>query len=93
MDAIIEFQVDEEILHLAEQFIEGQNRTLGDACRELVEHLAEQQRVILSHDAWQTEQVTKAFEKIDSGRAVFIEHSVAMAMFEEQKAKIRQRKS
>jgi len=93
MDAIIEFEVDEAILHLAQQFIESQNRTVGDACRELVEQLAEQQRAILSHDAWLTEQVTKAFEKIDSGRAVFIEHSVAMAMFEEQKAKIRLRKS
>ena len=89
MDAIIEFEVDEEILHLAQQFLESQNRTLDDACRELVEQLAEQQRSKLSHDAWVTKQVDKAFEKIDSGRAVFIEHSAAMAMFEERKAKIR----
>ena len=89
MDAIIEFEVDEEILHLAQQFLESQNRTLDDACRELVEQLAEQQRSKLSHDAWVTKQVDKAFEKIDSGRAVFIEHSAAMAMFEERKAEIR----
>ena len=88
MDTIIEFQVDEEILYLAQQFIDSQNRTLGDACRELVEELAEQQRAILSHDAWLTEQVTKAFEKVDSGCAVFIEHSAAMAMLEERKANI-----
>lgn len=93
MDAIIEFQVNEETRLLAQQFLESQNRTLDDACRELVEQLAEQQRAILSHDAWLTEQVTKAFEKIDSGSAVFIEHSAAMAMFEEQKAKIRRHKS
>ena len=28
-----------------------------DACRELTEQLAEQQRKTLSHDAWLTEQV------------------------------------
>ena len=90
MDAIIEFEVEEEILHLAQQFLESQNRTLDDACRELVEQLAEQQGARLAHDAWVTQQIDKAFEKIDSGSAVFIEHCAAMAMFEERKAKIRQ---
>ncbi|QXW28699.1 hypothetical protein KXJ75_18710 [Aeromonas sanarellii] len=61
----------------------------NDACRELVEQLAEQQQARLAHDAWVTQQIDKAFEKIDSGSAVFIEHSAAMAMFEERKAKIR----
>lgn len=89
LGAIIKFEVDEEILHLAQQLLESQNRTLDDACRELVEQLAEQQ-ARLAHDAWVTKQVDKAFEKIDSGRAVFIEHSAAMAMFEERKTKIRQ---
>ena len=90
MDAIIEFQVNEETQLLAQQFLESQNRTLEDACREQVEQLAEQQRAKLSHDAWEAKQVDKAFEKIDSGSAVFIEHCAAMAMFEERKAKIRQ---
>ena len=90
MDAIIEFQVNEETQLLAQQFLESQNRTLDDECRALVEQLAEQQQARLAHDAWVTKQVDKAFEKIDSGRAVFIEHSAAMAMFEERKAKIRQ---
>ena len=93
MDAIIEFEVEEEILHLAQQFLESQNRTLDDACRELVEQLAEQQGARLAHDTWVTQQIDKAFEKIDSGSAVFIEHSAAIAMFEEQKAKIRRHKS
>ena len=89
MDAIIEFQVNQETQHLAQQFLESQNRTLDDACRALVEQLAEQQRARLAHDAWVTQQIDNAFEKIDSGSAVFIEHSAAMAMFEERKAKIR----
>ena len=93
MDAIIAFQINVEAQLLAQQFLESQNRTLEDACRELVAQLAEQQRAKLSHDAWEAKQVDKAFEKIDSGSAVFIEHSVAMAMFEEQKAKIRRHKS
>jgi len=89
VDAIIEFQVNEETQLLAQQFLESQNRTLEDACRELVEQLAEQQRARMAHDAWVTQQIDNAFEKIDSGSAVFIEHSAAMAMFEERKAKIR----
>lgn len=93
MDAIIEFHVNEETRLLAQQFLESQNRTLDDACRALVEQLAEQQGARLAHDAWVTQQIDKAFEKIDSGSAVFIEHSPAMAMFEEQKAKIRRHKS
>ncbi len=93
MDAIIEFQVNQETQRLAQQFLESQNRTLEDACRELVEQLAEQQQARLAHDAWVTQQIDKAFEKIDSGSAVFIEHCAAMAMFEEQKAKIRRHKS
>ena len=51
MDAIIEFQVNEETQLLAQQFLESQNRTLDDACRELVEQLAEQQQARLAHDA------------------------------------------
>ncbi|EIF8206267.1 hypothetical protein LF027_004877, partial [Vibrio parahaemolyticus] len=54
----------------------SQGRTLSDACRELTEQLAEQQRKTLSHDAWLTEQVNLAFEKFDSGKSVFVELGV-----------------
>ncbi|RLB66245.1 MAG: damage-inducible protein J, partial [Deltaproteobacteria bacterium] len=56
MDTRIQFRVDEETKRLAQQMTENQGRTLSDACRELTEQLAEQQRKALSHDTWLTEQ-------------------------------------
>ncbi|HHI5412197.1 TPA: type II toxin-antitoxin system RelB/DinJ family antitoxin [Vibrio metoecus] len=91
MDTRIQFRVDEETKRLAQQMAESQGRTLSDACRELTEQLAEQQRKALSHDAWLTEQVNHAFEKFDSGKAVFVEHDIAKVQMAERKAKIRNR--
>ncbi|HIF9173416.1 TPA: damage-inducible protein J [Photobacterium damselae] len=91
MDTRVQFRVNEETKRLAQQMAESQGRTLSDACRELIEQLAEQQRKVLSHDAWLTEQVNLAFEKYDQGKSVFIEHQVAKSQMKERKAKIRNR--
>lgn len=91
MDTRIQFRVDEETKRLAQQMAESQGRTLSDACRELTEQLAEQQRKALSHDSWLTEQINLAFEKIDSGKAVFIDHDSSKSRMAERKAKIRNR--
>ncbi|MBY8309002.1 type II toxin-antitoxin system RelB/DinJ family antitoxin [Vibrio furnissii] len=91
MDTRIQFRVDEETKRLAQQMAESQGRTLSDACRELTEQLAEQQRKALSHDSWLTEQINLAFEKIDSGKAVFIDHESSKSRMAERKAKIRNR--
>ena len=91
MDTRIQFRVDEETKRLAQQMAESQGRTLSDACRELTEQLAEQQRKTLSHDTWLTEQVNLAFKKLDSGKAVFVDHQSARSVMAERKAKIRNR--
>lgn len=91
MNTRIQFRVDEETKRLAQQMAESQGRTLSDACRELTEQLAEQQRKALSHDAWLTEQVNLAFDKFDSGRAVFVDHESAKNRMAARKAKIRNR--
>ncbi|PJC87653.1 damage-inducible protein J [Vibrio sp. HA2012] len=91
MDTRIQFRVDEETKRLAQQMSESQGRTLSDACRELTEQLAEQQRKALSHDVWLTEQVNLAFDKFDSGKATFVDHSSAKSRMTERKAKIRSR--
>ncbi|TVP59558.1 MAG: damage-inducible protein J [Halomonadaceae bacterium] len=91
MDTRIQFRVAEETKRLAQQMAESQGRTLSDACRELTEQLAEQQRKALSHDAWLTEQVDQAFAKLDTGEAVFVANSTAKASMNERKAKIRNR--
>lgn len=91
MDTRIQFRVDEETKHLAQQMTKSQGRTISDACRDFTEQLAEQQRKATSHDAWLTEQVNLAFEKLDMGEAIFIEHDQAKLRMIERKAKIRSR--
>jgi len=91
MDTRIQFRVDEETKRLAQQMTESQGRNLSDACRELTEQLAEQQRKALSHDTWLTEQVNLAFDKLDSGKAVFIDSASAKTQMAQRKAKVRNR--
>ena len=91
MDTRIQFRVDDETKRLAQQMAETQGRTLSDACRELTEQLAEQQRKALSHDTWLTEQVNLAFDKLDSGKAVFVDNDSAKTRMAERKAKVRNR--
>ena len=91
MDTRIQFRVDDETKRLAQQMAETQGRTLSDACRELTEQLAEQQRKALSHDTWLTEQVNLAFDKLDSGKAVFVDNDSAKTSMAERKAKVRNR--
>jgi CHASE3 domain sensor protein len=91
MDTRIQFRVDDEIKRLAQQMTENQGRTLSDACRELTEQLAEQQRKALSHGAWLTEQVNLAFDKLDAGKTAFIESDSAKTQMAERKAKVRNR--
>ncbi len=91
MDTRIQFRVDDETKRLAQQMAESQGRTLSDACRELTEQLAEQQRKALSHNTWLTEQVHLAFDKLDSGKAVFVDNGSAKTQMAERKAKVRNR--
>lgn len=89
MDTRIQFRVDEETKRLAQQTAESQGRTLSDACRELTEQLAEEQRQKLSHEGWLEEQITQAFERLDSGKADFTDHTSAKNRMSDFKAKIR----
>lgn len=64
---------------------------VDDEVKRLAQQMAEQQRKALSHDAWLTEQVNLVFEKLDSGRASFVDHNSAKARMNQRKAKIRSR--
>lgn len=92
MDTRIQFRVEEETKRLAQLMAESQGRTLSDACRELTEQLATEQRKKNTHDQWLTEQVNQAFDKMDSGEAEFVSHEQAKASMAERKAQIRNRK-
>ncbi|WP_394223272.1 damage-inducible protein J [Alteromonas gracilis] len=91
MDTRIQFRVDEETKHLAQAMAESQGRTLSDACRELTEELAEQQRKAMTHDQWLTKQVNAAFSKLDNGKSEFVAHDKASLDMEARKLKIRNR--
>jgi antitoxin component of RelBE/YafQ-DinJ toxin-antitoxin module len=91
MDTRIQFRVDEETKRLAQLMAESQGRTLSDACRELAEGLAEEQRKAMSHDAWLSEQINAAFDKFDNGKANFVVHGEAKTIMEARKQKIRNR--
>lgn len=91
MDTRIQFRVDEETKRLAQLMTESQGRTLSDACRELTEGLAEEQRKSMSHDLWLSEQINSAFDKFDNGKANFIVHDEAIILMEARKQKIRNR--
>ena len=91
MDTRIQFRVDEETKRLAQLMAESQGRTLSDACRQLTEELAEQQRKITTHDQWLTEEVNAAFQKLDSGQSSFISNEQASLDMEARKMKIRKK--
>jgi hypothetical protein len=67
---------------------ENQGRTLSDACRELVEGLAEEQRKTMSHNAWLSQQINAAFDKFDNAKANFIVHGEAKTLMEVRRQKI-----
>ncbi|MBL4761475.1 MAG: damage-inducible protein J [Gammaproteobacteria bacterium] len=91
MDTRIQFRVDQETKRLAQLMAESQGRTLSDACRELTVGLAEEQRKSMAHDLWLSEQINTAFDKLDNGKANFIEHDEAKIQMEARKIKIRNR--
>jgi antitoxin component of RelBE/YafQ-DinJ toxin-antitoxin module len=91
MDTRIQFRIDEETKRLAQLMAESQGRTLSDACRELTESLAAEQKKFMSHDVWLSEQVNAAFDKLDNGKSRFVEHNDAQEQMEARKMKIRNR--
>jgi antitoxin component of RelBE/YafQ-DinJ toxin-antitoxin module len=91
MDTRIQFRVDEETKRLAQAMAESQGRSLSDACREMTEQLANEQRKRMSHDSWVTEQINQAFERLDQGTAEFISQEEANVQMEDFKTKVRSR--
>ena len=64
---------------------------VDDETKRLAQKMAEQQKKTLSHDAWLTEQVNLAFDKYDSGKAVFVDNESAKSHMKARKARIRNR--
>lgn len=89
METRIQFRVNEETKRLAQMMAESQGRTLSDACRQLTEDLAEEQRKTMTQEQWLTEQVNTAFEKLNTGNAEFISHDEAQQQMSAFKQKFK----
>lgn len=89
METRIQFRIDEQTKHLAQQQAESEGRTLSDACRQLTEQLASERRKQLSQDSWLTEQVNQAFQKLESGQSEFTDNKQAKSRMEKFKAQFR----
>ncbi|RUO69485.1 type II toxin-antitoxin system RelB/DinJ family antitoxin [Idiomarina ramblicola] len=90
METRIQFRIDEQTKHLAQQQAESEGRTLSDACRQLAEQLASERRKQLSQDSWLTEQVNQAFQKLESGQSEFMDNEQAKSRMEKFKAQFRE---
>ncbi|MBF81110.1 MULTISPECIES: type II toxin-antitoxin system RelB/DinJ family antitoxin [Idiomarina] len=89
METRIQFRIDEQTKHLAQQQAESEGRTLSDACRQLAEQLASERRKQLSQNSWLTEQVNQAFQKLESGQSEFMDNEQAKSRMEKFKAQFR----
>jgi antitoxin component of RelBE/YafQ-DinJ toxin-antitoxin module len=89
MESRIQFRVDEETKQLAQKMAASQGRTLSDACRELTEQLAEEQRKVTNQESWLANQINEAFAKYDAGNVTFYTGNDAQTEMEKRKAKIR----
>ena len=89
METRIQFRIDEQTKHLAQQQAESEGRTLSDACRQLAEQLASERRNQLSQNSWLTEQVNQAFQKLESGQSEFMDNEQAKSRMEKFKAQFR----
>lgn len=91
MEARIQFRIDEETKRLAQLAAERKGLTLSDACRQLAETFADEQRKVNEHEGWLKEQVDAAFAKLDSGESVYLSHEQARSEIEKRKNAVRAR--
>lgn len=85
MESRIQFRVDEEVKKLAQLAAERMGITLSDACRDLAISLAEDQKQAEAQDEWLQNEINKAYERLDSGKANFHSHETAMSILELRK--------
>jgi len=67
MEDRIQFRVDAEVKDLAQKAAKRKGYTLSDACRQLAENFAEEQRDFESHDSWLIDKVNLAFAAFERG--------------------------
>jgi antitoxin component of RelBE/YafQ-DinJ toxin-antitoxin module len=76
MEARIQFSVDEKVKRLAQTAVERMGITLSAACRDLAISLAEDQKQTEANNEWLQNEINKAYEKLDAGKAHFHSHAL-----------------
>nr|WP_136251647.1 ribbon-helix-helix protein, CopG family [Ningiella ruwaisensis] len=79
METRIQFRIDKELKSLAQKMAQRQGRSLSDACRQLIEDLASQQREYEQNNDWYAMQVKEAFAKYERGNSRILSHEKANA--------------
>jgi antitoxin component of RelBE/YafQ-DinJ toxin-antitoxin module len=90
MESRIQFRVSEEVKKLAQLTAEQRGTTLSDECRALTEKLANEQRAKEEHDSWLMSEISKAYEKLESGSSEFYSEEEAEGIMATFKERVRQ---
>ncbi len=88
MEARIQFRIDKKTKELAQIAAKRNGSTLSDACRHLVEKLAEDQRKSDTQELWFRQIVDEAIDDIESGRTVLLSKDDAEMEMDRYKAEI-----
>lgn len=91
MEDRIQFRVDTEIKDLAQKAAKRKGYTLSDACRQLTENFAEEQRQFESHDAWLINKVNQAFAAFEKGDNTILSREEVDARLSRKRAEIMRR--
>ncbi len=89
MESRIQFRIDNETKQLAQKAAQNKGMTLSEACRNLAEQLAEEQREAESHDEWLKNKVDAAFAQLDRGESYYLQEPQAEQSMEAFKDNIR----
>ncbi len=91
MESRIQFRIENETKRLAQKAAQAKGITLSEACRQLAEQLAEEQRAAEQHENWLKDKVDAAFARLRLGTAVYVTSDQAEQRMDDFKAKIRER--
>ncbi|OMQ21349.1 MULTISPECIES: type II toxin-antitoxin system RelB/DinJ family antitoxin [Serratia] len=91
MESRIQFRIGNETKQLAQKAAEAKGTTLSEACRQLAEQLAAEQRITEEHENWLKGKVDAAFARLHEGSAVYLSESQAEQRMDDVKAKVRAR--
>lgn len=89
MESRIQFRIEDETKRLAQKAAEARGITLSEACRQLAQAMADEQRAAEQHDHWLKQKVDAAFSRLHEGSAVYLTVDQVEQRMGDFKARIR----